>query len=98
MRELDLLAVKGKTIPMAVYELMAEGTANGDVKARIDQYASGLAHYRAQRWDDAEAAWTRLLKEFPNDGPAAKMLLRVAKLRHEALPPDWDGVYRSKEK
>ena len=61
-RELDLLAVKGKTIPMAVYELMAEGSANGDVRARVEQYADGLAHYRAQRWDDAQAAWRRLLR------------------------------------
>jgi adenylate cyclase len=98
VRELDLLAVKGKTIPMAVYELMAEGDANGQARARVEMYAAGLAHYRKQRWDEAEAAWNRLLKEFPTDGPAAKMLARVAKLRHESLPPDWDGVYRSKEK
>jgi adenylate cyclase len=98
VRELDLLAVKGKTIPMAVYELIAEGQATGDVKAKLDLYAEGLAHYRGQRWSDAEASWTRLLKGFPNDGPAHKMLARVAKLRHEPLPPDWDGVYRSKEK
>jgi adenylate cyclase len=98
IRELDLLAVKGKTIPMAVYELIAEGPPTSDVKAKLDLYADGLRHYRAQRWDDAEASWTRLLKDFPNDGPAHKMLARVAKLRHESLPPDWDGVYRSKEK
>jgi adenylate cyclase len=98
IRELDLLAVKGKTIPMAVYELIAEGAPTSDVKAKLDLYADGLRHYRAQRWDAAEASWTRLLKDFPNDGPAHKMLARVAKLRHESLPPDWDGVYRSKEK
>ena len=98
IRELDLLAVKGKTIPMAVYELMAEGGADGEARARAEMYAIGLEHYRGQRWDDAEGAWNRLLKEFPTDGPAAKMLARVAKLRNESLPPDWDGVYRSKEK
>jgi adenylate cyclase len=98
LRELDLLAVKGKTIPMAVYELIAEGQPTPDVKAKLDLYAAGLTHYRAQRWDDAEASWTRLLKDFPEDGPAHKMLARVAKLRHESLPADWDGVYRSKEK
>jgi adenylate cyclase len=98
MRELDLLAVKGKTIPMAVYELIAEGAPSSDLQAKLDLYAAGLAHYRAQRWDDAEATWTRLLKDFPNDGPATKMMARIAKLRHDGLPPDWDGVYRSKEK
>jgi adenylate cyclase len=98
IRELDLLAVKGKTIPMAVYELIAEGPPASDVKEKLALYAAGLAHYRAQRWAEAEGSWTRLLKNFPNDGPAHKMLARVARLRHESLPPDWDGVYRSKEK
>jgi adenylate cyclase len=98
IRELDLLAVKGKTIPMAVYELIGEGTPSDDIRDRITLYAKGLAHYRAQRWDEAEHAWKRLLNEFPSDGPAGKMLARLEKLRHEALPPDWDGVYRSKEK
>lgn len=98
MRELDLLAVKGKTIPMAVYELMSEGTPSDDVRDRISLYSRGLAHYRAQQWDDAERAWKQLVRECPGDGPAGKMLARLEKLRHENLPSNWDGVYRSKEK
>jgi adenylate cyclase len=98
IRELDLLAVKGKTIPMAVYELVAEGTPDSDTRVKLSMYAQGLAHYRAQRWDEAQATWTRLLKDFPGDGPSAKMLARIPKLRHEGLPPGWNGVYVSKDK
>lgn len=98
VRELDLLAVKGKLIPMAVYELMAEGPADGDLRPRVEVYGEGLAHYRAQRWDDAEATWTRLLREFPGDAPSAKMLARLPRLREEQLPPDWNGVYVAKDK
>lgn len=98
MRELDLLAVKGKTIAMPVYELLAEGEAEPRVKERIERYGDGLAHYRARRWDAAELAWNKLLEEFPTDGPSKKMLARIAKLREEELPADWDGVYRAKEK
>ena len=45
VRELDLLAVKGKTIPMAVYELIGEGVPSNETKARLDLYATGLAQY-----------------------------------------------------
>jgi adenylate cyclase len=98
LRELDSLAVKGKTRGMPVYELIGNALVEDAVRAKIEMYAAGLAHYRAQRWDEAESAWKKLLSEFPSDGPAKKMLQRVANLRQLSLPQDWDGVYRSKEK
>jgi adenylate cyclase len=98
MRELDLLRVKGKQKPMGVFELMAEGDHTSELRARVELYTEGLAHYRAQRWEKAEGALLRLLRECPDDAPAAVLLRRVAKLRHEELAPDWDGVYVAKEK
>jgi adenylate cyclase len=98
VRELDLLRVKGKQKPMGVYELMGEGEPTPELRARVEQYGDGLAHYRAQRWDDAEATLRKLLNDFPADEPAAALLKRVAKLRHEDLGPNWDGVYVAKEK
>jgi adenylate cyclase len=98
IRELDLLRVKGKQRPMGVYELLAEGPPTPELRARVERYADALAHYRAQRWNDAEGSLLRLLRDFPDDAPAASLLKRVAKLRHEPLEPDWDGVYVAKEK
>ena len=98
MRELDLLRVKGKQRPMAVYELMAEGEPTPELRRRVELYATGLAHYRKQRWEDAEGALLALLKDFPDDGPAAALLARVGKLRHDPPVPEWDGVYVAKEK
>ena len=98
MRELDLLRVKGKQRPMGVYELLAEGPPTEDLRARVGLYEDALEHYRAQRWNDAEGSLLKLLREFPADAPAAALLKRVAKLRHETLEPGWDGVYVAKEK
>jgi adenylate cyclase len=98
VRELDLLAVKGKKIPMAVYELIAEGQPTPAQRRVVELYGQGLAHYRAQRWDDAENTLKSLLAEFPDDGPAASILKRVAKLRREPPGANWDGVYVAKEK
>jgi adenylate cyclase len=98
MRELDLLRVKGKQRPMAVFELMAEGEPTPALRRQVDLYAQGLAHYRKQQWDDAEGALLTLLKDHPDDGPAAALLARVTKLRHDPPVPEWDGVYVAKEK
>ena len=98
IRELDLLRVKGKQRPMAVFELMGEGEPTPGQQQRMDLYAQGLAHYRAQRWDAAEASLRDLLKVFPDDGPATSLLTRVGKLRNDPPAADWDGVYVAKEK
>jgi adenylate cyclase len=98
LRQLDLLRVKGKKKPMAVYELMAEGPGDPALRKRVERYEAALAHYQRQEWDRAEAVWGDLLSEFPDDAPSGAMLKRVDKLRHEPPAADWDGVFVAKDK
>ncbi|MBI3707755.1 MAG: HAMP domain-containing protein [Proteobacteria bacterium] len=98
-RELDLIAVAGRTEPLRIYEVMAEagGLDEAEQEARI-RYAEGLAAYRARDWDAAEAGFRAALAARPGDGPATFFAKRVAKLR--AAPPaaaEWDGVLRLTE-
>ncbi|MDP9175213.1 MAG: adenylate/guanylate cyclase domain-containing protein [Planctomycetota bacterium] len=101
MRKLDVVKVKGKTQPMAVYELLAENTAAADnaVKARLAKgYEAALENYTQQNWNAAEQALLELLAEFKDDGPSMALLRRVVDLRINPPPPEWDGVYTAKEK
>ena len=98
VRQLDVLQVKGKLQPMAVYELMAEGPGDDRQRRLVEQYESALDAYRRQRWDDAEARLAELEKEFPGDPPAAALARRIARLRKAPPPVDWDGVYVADEK
>lgn len=98
LRRLDLLQVKGSKRPMPVYELMAAGPGDADLRRRVERYEAALAHYQRQAWEQAEAALAELLAEFPEDAPAAALLKRVDKLRHEPPAADWDGVYVAKDK
>ncbi len=98
MRQIDVLRVKGKQQPMAVYELLAEGLPQDDDRLRIERYESALAHYRARRWDEAEAALNVLNQRLPEDAPAAVLLARLAEFRQHPPPDGWDGVYEAKEK
>lgn len=98
IRQLDLLRVKGKLKPMAVYELMAEGRPDELLALRVRLYEEALGHYRRQRWDEAERALLNLLRQVPADAPAQSLLTRVGKLRDDPPVPEWDGVYVSKDK
>ena len=97
-RQLDLLRVKGKKKPMAVYELLAEG--NGDEKLHrvATDFGRAFALYQQKKWDESEQTLIALLAEFPDDGPAQALLKRVQSYRQSPPPADWDGVHVAKEK
>jgi adenylate cyclase len=97
-RELDLLRVKGKQKPLAVFELLQEGSPDPATRDRIERYGQALKLYRAQKWDEAEAVLNALHAQYPDDIPAAYLLKRIGKLRLDPPPPDWDGVYVAKDK
>jgi len=98
MRQLDLLRVKGKQKPMAVYELMAELNGNPDLKFRTTEYESAFRLYQQQMWDEAAGRLTQLRTRFPADAPAAALLERIAYLREHPPGAAWDGVYVAKGK
>jgi class 3 adenylate cyclase len=94
-RELDLITVAGKTEPVRIYELLAPFglLAPGDADLR-EEFACGLTAYRAREWDTAEHGFAECRRLKPTDGPSALFLERVQRLRAEAPPADWDGVWR----
>jgi len=92
-RELDWIRVKGKTRPVAIYELVAEaGAASGRQQEVFARFAEGIQLYRAQRWADAEAAFARALQLDPQDSPSRVFTHRCEYYRTHA-PETWDGVH-----
>jgi adenylate cyclase len=98
VRQLDVLRVKGKARPMAVFELMAEGQGAADLRARVTEYEAAFAAYQQQQWGTAESLLSGLLGRFPGDAPGRALLERVRGLREHPPGPDWDGVYVAKGK
>jgi adenylate cyclase len=100
LRQVDVLRVKGKKEPMAVYQLLGERAAGDPGKhgPLVEGYEKAFAAYRERRWDDAERLLLELCGSFGEDGPAEALLARVREYRTH--PPDdaWDGVYVSKSK
>jgi adenylate cyclase len=94
-REIDLLAVAGRSEPARVHELLGpRGAVPGDLLALRDAFADGIAAYRARDWDAADARFAACLALRPDDGPSRLYLERIAAFRRAPPAADWDGVWR----
>jgi adenylate cyclase len=98
VRELDLVAVKGRAKPVAIYELLGMGELAPGMRKVVPLSHQGLAAYRARQWDQAEAFFGNVLELRPEDGPAKVFLNRCAELRANPPEADWDFVYTMKTK
>lgn len=93
-RFVDRIQVKGKEEPVDVYEPLA---ATSDLLALLPVHEQALADYRAQRWTQASAAFMALQQQAPCR-LYELYLQRITDLSQQALPADWDGVFRHTEK
>jgi adenylate cyclase len=93
-RRLGLVAVKGRTRPVGAYELISEkGQCPPVIAKLLPHYGEGLAAYAEQKWDEAQAAFTRCLEIHPNDGPSRAYLTRCIELSRAAQVEHWDGTF-----
>ncbi|MBU0680399.1 MAG: adenylate/guanylate cyclase domain-containing protein [Proteobacteria bacterium] len=93
LRELDLVQVKGKHDPIAIYELMAPKNEANDTQVKIAQlFAQALPLYRHQKWHDAGQLFTEVLEIEKNDGPALLYRARLEEFSKEPPPLEWQGV------
>lgn len=92
-RELDLVRVKGKNEPVAVYEPLGKpADLAAGVLEEVAQWEAALAQVRAQQWDAAEQAIAALAARHPARGLYALYLERIAHYRANPPGADWDGV------
>ncbi len=99
-RELDLVVVKGKTKPVAIYEIL-DYHSDESYPQMIDalrHFRSGLMNYRQRKWGAAKSEFGEVLGFNPDDKAAS---LYIERCEHFlASPPgdDWDGVWVLKDK
>ena len=92
-RELDLVRVKGKHEPVAIYEpLGLESDISNEKKAALEEFADALQAYRRQDWDAAERSLAEL-KQSNDELLYNAYLDRIRQFRQEPPPGDWDGVF-----
>jgi adenylate cyclase len=98
-RELDLVRVKGKEKPVAIYEpLGLAGEVEQSILDEIKLFQQALRMYRKQEWDRAELQLFNLLKIAPQSKLYEVYAERVAHYRNNPPGESWDGVFVFKTK
>jgi adenylate cyclase len=98
-RELDLVRVKGKDKPVAIFEpLGLAGEVEPAVHEEIKLFQQALRMYRKQEWDKAELQLFNLLKIAPQSRLYEVYGERVAYYRNNPPGESWDGVFAFKTK
>ena len=94
-RQIDLVRVKGKAQPVAIYEIIDPETGKtGALKqAAISQFDEAITLYRNQEFPAALAAFETIFAANPQDGPAGIYIDRCRRLMADGWDAaSWDGV------
>ncbi len=96
-RELDLVAVKGKTKPVALFELIdVTENVEPDTHEFIRIYEGGLVLYRQGEFMKAKEKFQESF-QMKHD-QASKLMMERCDEYEKNVPADWKGVYIAKSK
>jgi adenylate cyclase len=97
-RELDSLAVYGRTGGMPIYELLGVTGSDVDPTSWVRLYELGLATYRARGFAAAIAHFEGVLNIRPRDKPSILMIERCRQFLKFPPADEWHGVTISESK
>jgi len=90
-RELDLVRVKGKERPVAIFELCAGPGRRIAAYLEPERFAAALTAWREGRFAEARVGFAAFAALNPGDAAAALYVERLGALPEQA-PPGWDAV------
>ena len=94
-REIDKVVVKGKTEPVAIFEILDYHTEETfpNMMEALNQFRGGLELYRAAKWDAARKAFKDVLGLNPADKLSRTYVERCAQMKKSPPKGEWDGVW-----
>ncbi len=100
IREIDRVVVKGKTKPVAIFEVM--DYYNEETFPNLPEvchhFKSGLGHYRDSQWNRAISSFKEALALNSHDKLSGIYLERCEMMKAQPPAPDWDGTWVMHEK
>ncbi len=99
IREIDTIAVKGKTETTRIFEVMSMAGQLSEESVHLrERYDQARRMYLDQDWDRADTTFRECLQIRSNDGPSCVLLERIQFLRRNPPGKDWNGVWHLREK
>ncbi len=97
-REIDWVKVKGKKLPVRIFELMSEGNPSTEAIEILKTWNAGFAAYHDRKFADSLIHFQNVLKLSPNDEPSKLYITRCEDYVTEPPTDNWDGVFEMKSK
>ncbi|MDY6972717.1 MAG: adenylate/guanylate cyclase domain-containing protein, partial [Thermodesulfobacteriota bacterium] len=91
--EVDRVRVKGKTLPVNIYQLLAYNQLPETRGQAISLFHQGLELYRRQKWDEAIRVFQGVVDIDKGVGVAEVYIQRSRDLKANPPSPNWDGVF-----
>ena len=93
-REVDYVVVKGKSEPVAVYEVLDYHTAATfpNLMDAVNYFRDGIEKYRRGDWERAIEAFGEVLRANPDDALSHTYIERCRVLADDP-PAAWDGIW-----
>lgn len=91
-RFVDLVRVKGKKLPVRLYEPLMEGKPHESLLREVEQFELSIKYYQNKNFDEAE----KILNNLNQTNPLilySLYLSRIETFRKTPPPDDWDGVF-----
>lgn len=93
-RQVDKVIVKGKTVPVGVYEVLDYHTKESfpNMIEVLEMFNNGIEYYNEGNWDKAITQFTKAQKGNPDD-KCSNMYVERCEILKKRDPKDWDGVW-----
>ena len=97
VRELALIKVKGKKVPVRIFELIGmKGEAPAERLERAKAFETAFAEFRARRFHKAWEMFLSLSQK--GDRPSEVYVSLCERYQSDPPPADWDGSYQMEHK
>jgi adenylate cyclase len=98
-REVDWVRVKGKILPVKIYELIAEEIVpNQSIAETLKWFKEGYENYHLKAWQKGLDAFAKALDINPTDEVSKLYIQRCQNYIVTPPPESWDGVFVMKTK
>jgi adenylate cyclase len=98
LRELDLVRVKGKKQPVAIFELLGTAPPDPELAQFLQHYHQGLQLFRQRQWEESHTAFSSASELRPQDHHCQRYLSLIKQYRVEPPGPEWQGLSVMKDK
>lgn len=91
-RRLGAVRVKGKRLPVAIYELRGIGKPSASEGPVIALFEEALALFTTRKFEEAGVKFREVLQAWPTDMSTRRYLTQIEAFKAQPPPNDWDGV------